>query len=153
MDLFGYFTIIFWSIFFLKIFTTKNDSLKIKIMLGITLCVALFSYYFNSFDKQNFHTISFFNIYKTTFCVFFYNKLFKDAPEQNIKHEPSFWVITGLFLFSCLSIPFYALNDYIKSQFSFIISTNIFASSNILIIIMHFFFIKAYICTIRLPKE
>jgi hypothetical protein len=86
------------------------------------------------------------------FCIYFYHKLFKDLPTKNIKSEPSFWIVTGLFFYSCLSVPFYTLNEYMRSSFTRIVYTNIFSISNILIIIMHLFFIKAYICTIRLHK-
>ncbi len=138
--------------FFSSVFDNKSDTIKLKIAFFITFCFALFSYFYNPLDKPNLHTLSIFNICKTIFCIYFYYDLFRKPPYQKIKSEPSFWIITGLFFYSCLSMPFYALNDYLRAEFPATISENLFTISNIMIIIMHLFFIKAYLCTLRLRK-
>ena len=144
--------LVFWLIFFSHVINNKSDSSKLRIIFFVTFSIVLFSSLYNPLDKPNLHLVSLFNICKTLFCLYFYHNLFRKDPEQKIKSEPSFWVITGLFFYSSLSIPFYALNGYLRSRFPLIIWVNLFAISNIMIIIMHFFFIKAYICTIRMPK-
>ena len=144
--------LIFWVMFFSDFFRNKSDKTKLKITFFITLGFALFSYFYSPLDKPNLHTISLFNICKTLFCIYFYYDLFKKPPNQKIKSEPSFWIVTGLFFYSCLSMPFYALHDYLRVKFPLVISASLFAMSNILIIIMHFFFLKAYLCTARLLK-
>ena len=143
------FDLIFWIIFFLTIFKDDDASIKIKYIFSITLLISLVSFLFNNLDKPNLHTVSIFNICKVFFCIIYYNKLFNDKPIQNIKTEPLFWIVTGLFFYASLSIPFYTLNFYIRSQFSLIIASNIFSISNVLIIIMHLFFLKAYLCIVR----
>jgi len=146
------FDLTFWLFFFSNVFDSKSAIIKLRAIFFITFCVSLFSYFFNPIDKPNLHVVSLFNICKTLFCIYYYFDLFKRAPNQKIKSEPSFWIVTGLLFYSCLSMPFYALNDYLRSQFPVAISDNLFAASNMMIIIMHFFFIKAYICTLRLRK-
>jgi hypothetical protein len=130
----------------------RKKSKKIKILFLSTLLIAVYLIYFNSTNTPNLHIHALSNICKTIFCIFFYNKLFKNTPHQNILLEPSFWIVTGLIFYSCLSLPFYALNSYIRQQFVPVISYNIFSISNMLIIIMHLFFLKAYLCTTRLLK-
>ncbi len=142
----------FWAHFFLNVFINRNDLLKIKILFFSTFLIAVALYIFSNHQQANLHLLSVMNLCNTISCTFFYYKLFKNVPDQDIKFEPSFWVIAGLFFYSALSLPFYALNDYIKATFP-LIASDIFAISNVMIIIMHFFFIKAYICTIRLYKE
>lgn len=142
----------FWFFFFSNVFGRKNALAKLRVLYFTTFCLALLSYIFNPNDKPNLHVVSLINICKTLFCIYYYFDLFKKAPNQKIKSEPSFWIVAGLLFYSCLSVPFYALNDYLRSQFPFTIADNIFSVSNILIIIMHFFFIKAFLCTLQLRK-
>lgn len=144
--------LLFWCIFFLLILKDKKDADKIKILLAITLLFAVYLHFFSNVNNQNLHIIALTAICKTIYCIFFFYKLFKNLFYQNLLKEPSFWIATGLIFYSCLSLPFYGLNSYFKFQFSPLISSNIFSISNMLLIIMHLFFIKAYICTIRVHK-
>ncbi len=144
--------LLFWYHFFLKVLNNKKDSEKLEKLLLLTLLFAVYLIFFSTAGTKNLHVIALTAICKTIFCVFFYYKLFKNLYYQNILKEPSFWIITGLIFCSCLSLPFYGLHSYIKSQFSSLISSNIFSVSNMLIIIMHLFFIKAYLRTIQVHK-
>ncbi len=145
--------LLFWVLFFLKILNDKNQFKKIIILFISTLLIAGYLLYFNRTSIPNLHINALSNLCKIFFCISFYNKLFKNPPNQNILLEPSFWIVTGLIFYSCLSLPFYALHNYIRQNFVPIISYNIFSISNMLIIIMHLFFIKACLCTISLHKE
>jgi hypothetical protein len=136
----------FWALFFLKLLPDKKSKRIIGILFTISLLFSLLILYYNNTDKSNLQILVVLNICKTIFCIRFYHTLFKNLTSQNILLEPAFWIINGLIFYSCLSLPFYGLNDYIKQQFSSLISNNIFSISNMLIIIMFFFFIKAYLC-------
>jgi len=142
----------FWCCFFSVILNNKKDSDKIKALFIITFFVAVYLLFFNKVDKRNLHIGALSAICKTVFCVFFFYKLFKNLYYQNILKEPVFWIVTGLIFSSSLLLPFYGLNSYIKAQFPPLISSNIFSVSNMLIIIMHLFFMKAYLCTIQVHK-
>lgn len=144
--------LLFWTIFFSRIFIKGKEIRKIKFLFLCTMIITIYLLYFNRTGTSNLHIHALSNLCKTIFCISFYNRLFKTPPDQNLLLEPSFWIVTGLIFYSCLSVPFYALNDYIKQNFVEIISYNIFSISNMLIIIMHLFFIKAYLCTIRLHR-
>lgn len=145
----------FWTLFFLRLLNDKKNSRIIKILSTFTLSLAIYILYYNrtsSTSSANLHIIVLLNICKTIFCIYFYHNLFKKLSTQNILSEPSFWIVNGLIFYSCLSLPFYGLNNYIKLQFSISISNNIFSISNMLIIIMYLFFIKAYLCKTHLHK-
>lgn len=142
----------FWTLFFLKLLNDIKKHKIIKILFIITLSLALYILNYNSTGKSNLHVAALLNICKTIFCILFYHNLFKKISNQNILLEPSFWIVNGLIFYSCLSIPLYGLNSYIKLQFSPLIYYNILSISNMLIIIMYLFFIKAYLCKITLRK-
>jgi len=142
----------FWTLFFLKLLRDAKNKRIIQTLFITTLSLAFYILYYNSTDQSNLHVLGLLNICKTIFCILFYHNLFKKISDQNILLEPSFWIVNGLIFYSCLSIPFYGLNNYITLQFSPLISNNIFSISNMLIIIMYLFFIKAYLCKPHLHR-
>ena len=147
------FDLIYWTSFFLKLFNAKVYSKRIIFIILITLLIASLTFFVNDLNRPNLYFSAIFNICKCLFCILFYHKLFKIIPNKIITNEPSFWFVTGLFFYSCISIPFYTLHNYIKEIFQSSISLDIFAISNILIIVMHIFFIKAYLCIVQQRKE
>ncbi len=146
------FEILFWFSFFLQIIKAKKARAQLTILLAITLIFAFYLLFLSKVGINNIHILALTAICKTVFCIFFFYKLFKNLFYQNILKEPAFWIVTGLIFYSTLSLPFYGLNSYLKFQFSRSVSSNFFSVSNMLIIIMHLFFIKAYLCTIRVYR-
>jgi len=144
--------LLFWTLFFLKLLKDARNHRIIKILFILTLSFAVYVLYYNSTNKSNLHVLALLNICKTIFCILFYHNLFKNISDQNILLEPSFWIVNGLIFYSCLSIPFYGLSNYILLQFSLLIANNIFSISNMLIIIMYIFFVKAFLCKTHLHK-
>lgn len=138
--------LVFWSLFFSRILKDAKNKRIIKITFVATFSIAVYILYNNSNNQPNFHVAAILNICKTVYCILFYLNLFKKISDQNILTQPSFWVVSGVIFYSSLSLPFYGLNNYIRLQFSPLISYNIFSISNMLIIIMYLFFIKAYLC-------
>jgi hypothetical protein len=136
----------FWTFFFLKIIQGFKDKKQIRVLFFIVVFLSCLLQYFNTFSYPNIHIMGLHNVCKTLFCIIYYRTLFKNFYHKNLVEEPMFWIVTGLFFYSSLSIPFYALNSYIKTNFTFEIGNNIFTISNCLIIVMHTFFIKAYLC-------
>ncbi len=143
----------FWGIFFLKILRDKKSQRIIKVLFAITFSIAAYILYSNSITKVSLQALAVIDICKTIFCILFYHNLFKIISSQNLFKNPIFWIVTGVIFYSCLSLPFYGLNNYIKLQFAPFIANNIFSISNMLIIIMYLFFTKAFFCTISLGRE
>jgi hypothetical protein len=144
--------LIFWTFFFLKLLPDKKSKIIIRIFFSASLLFSIIFLYWNNLDKSNLQILVVLNVCKSIFCIRFYQKLFKNLTYQNILSEQAFWIVNGLIFYSSLSLPFYGFNFYIKEHFSPLISNNIFSFSNILIIIMHLFFIKAYLCRIQVRK-
>lgn len=140
---------IFWYAFFNRILNNQNETKKLKILLFATLILVVYLIFFSSAGRQNLHVLALTVTCKAIFCLLFFHNLIKNLIYKNITKEPAFWIVTGLFFYSSLSLPFYGLHSYIKMHFSLIISSNIFSVSNMLIIVMHFSFIKAYTCIIH----
>lgn len=137
---------IFWRYFFLRLLEYKKRQEIIQILFLFAFLAAIILLYYNSTNNSNLHVLALLNMCKTIYCILFYHNLFKNISNQNILSEPSFWIVTGLLFYSCLSVPFYGLNNYIKLNSPPLISNNIFSISNMLITIMYLFFIKAFLC-------
>lgn len=71
----------------------------------------------------------------------------------NHRIAPSFWVTTGIFFFAVVNFPLFAVLLYIFSKFGATVGYTVLAIINIIIIIKHLFFIKAYRVTGNLPDE
>jgi len=48
-------------------------------------------------------------------CVYYFLQLFKTNSPLQLNERPSFWIVTGIFFFSLISIPYYLLNKYFIS--------------------------------------
>lgn len=144
--------LVFWGFFFHKLINMRRESRKIFILLVITFLISVYTIYFNKTHTPNLHLQALSNCIKVIFCISFFSKLFKEILFENILKEPSFWIVAGLMFYSAISIPFYALNNFIMQNFTIEIAYAFFSISNMLVIIMHLFFIKSFLCTIQLHK-
>lgn len=146
--LFLIFDLVFWAFFFQIIARNHQEKIFHKIVLAVSGLLIVVLFLSSDLTRSNLHIVSLFSLCKTIFCISFFHGLFSDIPYKNIKSEPLFWICCGLLFYSALSIPFYSLRDFIYLNFP-LLAQDIFAISNVLIIIMHLFFIKAYLCIIR----
>jgi len=144
--------LIFWGVFFHRLINMRKESIKIVVFSSIIFLISVYTLYFNNTYTPNLHIHALSNCVKVIFCVLFFSKLFKEILFKNILKEPSFWIVSGLMFYSSISIPFYALNNYIMQNFAIELAYTFFSISNMLVIIMHFFFIKSFLCTIHLHK-
>ena len=143
----------FWAFFFLKVLKDEKSQKNLKILFGITFTISAYLLYSNNITQVSTQVLAVINICKTIFCILYYRNLFKMISSQNLLRDPIFWIVTGVLLYSCISLPIYCLNNYIRLQFPLLIARNIFSISNMFIIIMNIFFIKAFLCTTSLHKE
>lgn len=49
-------------------------------------------------------------------CFFFYYQLLKRDSYFNIIERPTFWIVTGIFIFSTISIPYYLISNYLAQN-------------------------------------
>ncbi len=125
-----YLKIIFVTFIFLIVVFLSNDSL---IQINTT-----------AFGIANFGLM--------LFCLLYYYQLFNYIPTLNLLKEPSFWIITGIFFSMSVHIPILVTVDFLHSKISIEIYRLFACISMFCYSIMHLFFIKAYLCAIRLQK-
>jgi len=79
-------------------------------------------------------------------CILFYFQLLKINSSLPLLKRPSFWIVTGVFFFALISIPYYLLNNYIIKEYKeyyFILSVAFFYIP----FTLNFIFLsKAFIC-------
>jgi hypothetical protein len=49
-------------------------------------------------------------------CVVYYIRLFENISLEPLLKRPSFWIVTGLLFYCCISIPYYLLSNYISKN-------------------------------------
>ena len=143
----------FLSTFIIKILPRgKNDKiLKIVFIFFLILIVLLL--FTDDLKKINGPAFAIANLGLTVFCMTYYYYIFNTPPVLQLRDEPSFWIITGIFFCMTLHIPMYATYNYLHGRISsstFILFGSISAFSYT---IMHLFFIKAYICSAHLQHQ
>jgi hypothetical protein len=58
-------------------------------------------------------------------CVFYFSELFTKQSEKKLLKRPSFWITTGIFFYSFVSIPLYFIADYLsKSKYQYMDELN-----------------------------
>lgn len=147
-----FFDLLVWIHFFLQINNNKSDAILIKTIFFVIYLLTSAMFITNEFSKPNFQIICIFNIGKSILCIHYYYKLFQKPPIDNLNKNPAFWIINGLFFYSCISIPFFSFQNFFMNQLSEMLSLDFIIFSNILIIIMHLFFLKAFSCSIKVHR-
>ncbi len=79
-------------------------------------------------------------------CLLYYSSLLHENLQMNLFERPSFWIVTGIFLFSFVSIPYYLLKRYISQaqpELSYVFNAALYTVP----IILNFVFLtKAFLC-------
>ena len=134
-------TILFF--FFYKI-TDK----KATIMLFLTFAAIQIYFLIKHLNsKTNFDIYVFSTPVFIPLSILYFRDLLKKAPIQKLTQSFVFWVVIGVFFWSCVSFPIYSLYPFIKSIPKYKnISMEIFSISNMALIVMYFFFIKSFLC-------
>ena len=88
-------------------------------------------------------------------CCFYFMKLFSSTEVIIPKNNASFWVVIGILICMCVSLPFAAYRFFLSSRLpkDYAIQQNIFFMATLGYIIMHLFFIKAYLGSIAQAKK
>ncbi len=113
------------TITFLSLFLLNSEFNKVLLQLYAILSLAIFA-----------------------LCINYYYSLFEEdeKPVLDLLKSPSFWIVTGLFFFSAISLPLFAVQEYFSNRFGHILGNYILSSINLFVIVKHIFFIKACRC-------
>lgn len=85
-------------------------------------------------------------IFLLPFCLFYFYTLLNNNSEIKLFDRPSFWIVTGIFFYSFISIPFYLINKYLSNNYA-IIWVNTAPTLYYLPFAFNFvFLIKAFLC-------
>jgi len=84
-------------------------------------------------------------------CIIYYQQLFKSPPTIILVHSPAFWIINGIFFGMATTIPLNFSGNFFFANNNENIAI-IKKLGSLSYIIMHLFFIKAYLCIIRPNK-
>jgi hypothetical protein len=142
----------FWGLFFIFLFK-KTISKQLSERVTVFFLIAIFLVQVvNSFSKSAYEGLGYANMAKCVFCVLYFHSLFSRPPKLSLRHEPAFWIVTGLLFYSTISTPIYlSINLFYSNHYVDLISI-LFPLTNIAIIIKHLLFLKGYSCTTQQPK-
>ena len=140
--------------FFHSVFQSKKIRISILILSVIYLLLIIiysisgFSFLFHSarFDYASYLLGAIEFIFLIPFCFIYFNKLISTSSKLKILERPSFWITTGIFFFSLISIPYYLLYVYIfkaYKPYSTVFSAALYYTP---FVINFIFLIKAFLC-------
>lgn len=148
-----------YSYFFKSILISESQKKFIK-PIFITFCVlSALSLLLKSLMKQSF-TYSFL-IYNTSnvafifliiFSSLYYKQILSSESTLNLFSRPSFWIVTGIFFYSFISIPYNILGNYLiksKYEYTYLLDALLFFFPFTLNFL---FLIKAFLCKRPLTK-
>ncbi len=135
------------GLFFLTLFHIGNLAKPIIKMIYISI-VLQFTFLINIFLNGTaiyIHTVS--NIFLIICSVFYFRDLLNNKPTLILIHSSTFWIVTGIFFFSCVSFPIYSLYPILPKDHAFRnLSSEIFSLANLSVIVLYLFIIKSYLC-------
>lgn len=143
--------IFFWTYFFYIYNGSKSKLANFFIVPAFFITIVtilIISFH----EELRFVIIGISNFTKCLFCLTYFYNLFKTAPSVILNRDPLFWVITGLFFYTAVTIPIYVTTAYLEMVGRKELLILLFNITNIAIIIMHLFFIKGQLC-IRLHHK
>ena len=141
----------FLGLFILKVMSKRKKIEIINIFFWLFLPIItffiitdIFYHTFLSFAVANFGLM--------ILCISYYYQLFKTTPSLNLLKDPSFWIITGILFGMSTTIPVSIIGGYLFHN----IPRDIFLSVAVIMPlgygVMHLFFLKAILCSIRQQK-
>lgn len=139
-------------VFFIRSIISQKSLKKLVSLLSITfyLFVLVLSVSHNLFQGgisqhflQNIYIVE--SVFLILSCVIYYVDLFRITHAFNLVYESSFWVITGIALFSLGTLPFSIIGEYFIT-ISFQLYAHLFAIFEIFYSVLFLMIIRAYLC-------
>lgn len=143
---------IFWGYFFLLFFENTKTKSLVKIISSILILLTLILVINSGGKGYNHEVMSINNLSYCFYCTIYFVNLFRTDPVLKIYNEPVFWIISGVFFYSAVSLPLFPFSDYYQRMNSRELFLPFISAINLVIIIMHLLFIKGYQCLIKQIK-
>ncbi len=138
--------------FILSALNSERLRKTLRIFLVIFVLILIVIIFQNKLTSMNSKAYSFSDLCLIIFAIFYYLQLFKDPPSQKLNDQPSFWIITGIFVGMGINTPLASFADYFKIHNSIIDDFFFYLIMINGYLIMHFFFIKGFLCLMRTNK-
>ncbi len=140
------------GLFFLTTLKNNQYSKSLKVIYIICLLIVIAIILKDNLKTNNFQATAISNLFFCLCsCIYFY-QLFLNEPIVIINKDSTFWIVSGIFFYSTFSLPLYPISAYFKNTGNYSISQTLILIINLLVIIMHLFFIKSFLCLIKQTK-
>ena len=135
------------GLFFTALLKKSIFSRKIKLMFYLSSIVGIILIPIAVLANAFLYTQIATNLVLIIFCVFYFRDLLSTKPTLILIKSSAFWIVTGIFFVCSISFPIYSLQPFIANNQEYKSgSPQIFAISNMALIVMYFFIIKSYLC-------
>ncbi len=142
----------FLGVFIIKALPGKKNTKSLNFLFAAFLSFLLLFLLTEDINEEHGHIFAFANFGLIIYCLIYYYHLFNRAPTFNLLVEPSFWIITGVFFTMSVHIPILLTIDYLHRKISIGNYRLLFCVTMLCYSVMHLFFIKAFLCSIRTQK-
>lgn len=134
------------SYFISKVLNVKKLKQILVSLFAIFFCIITVLLWREDLNEPVNYIFSISAIGLTIFSILYYYQIFISSPLPDLLKEPSFWIVTGVFFSMSLHIPISMIIDELFYKIPY--STYLLLSCILVfsIIIMHLFFIKAFLC-------
>lgn len=147
-----YFHYFFLAIFFRGILKKKTSKRILTIILIPSIPIVLIIVYLNLSEPFGLESFSVANFFLIVYCAIYFWELFTSFPKYELLQEPSFWIVSGIFLSLGAIIPIHFTYQYLKTNLNFEVFDKLKAVCCFAYGTMHLFFIKAYLCSTAQKK-
>ncbi len=135
------------GLFFSALLKKSIFSRKIKLLFYVSSIIGMILIPIAILANAFLYTQIATNLVLIIFCVFYFRDLLSTKPTLILIKSSAFWIVTGIFFVCCISFPIYSLQPFIANNQEYkSVSTQIFAISNMALIVMYLFIIKSYLC-------
>lgn len=108
-----------YSNFFVQVLTSKTikRAILINCIVFSIIVIIYFVSRFNFITERSGYVSYLIGVVEFIFliipCLFYYRQLLVKPYSIRLLERPSFWIVTGIFFFSLVSVPFYLINKYL----------------------------------------
>ena len=150
--LISYIELLVYYYFFIKVIRNKAVVRTIKILRVIFSIIMVFfittkfSFLTNRYSYVSLMIGATEFVFLLLPCLSYFFELLKNEPMINLYQRPSFWIVSGIFLYSGISIPYYLTNRFIFSNQYEYYKIMAFLFFDIPFILNFIFLTRAFLC-------
>jgi len=140
--------------FFISILTNPKTIKKLKIVFFLSLLFMISLMLVSFYQDINLIPSSISSLFLLVYCAFFVKDLMASKPTLILEKFPAFWIVMGIFFYSCISFPIVTLIKFIPKNNEYInIRSYLFSVINISLIVLYALITKGYLCLKRQPNS